>query len=190
MSSSPRCAPVMFWECNSVGRGLATVQLQLDPVVGRGLQLQLRTACWWCSWKTSCAGAVAGGRRQNCSRELQGPTPCRRLLQPPDLLVEGWGGVQPGQTHCTATARQIWGTQLRSLSRLRLKVFKVFKVFQSGLEVATGSRLLLHLYEKTTFHFRRFKRATVDLINLDQLRRESYVLRRAPVGSRELPLKI
>ena len=105
---------------------------------GRGLlqlQLDLRTPCR-CSWTLL--------RRSSCRREeakLQERAAAARLLQPPALLAEGWGGVQPGQTRCTTTGRQS-SQPTFAVSAHRLKVRRSRKVFQSGLGVAAGSGLL------------------------------------------------
>ena len=106
---------------------------------GRGLlqlQLDLRTPRCQCSWTLL--------RRSSCRREeakLQEGAAAARLLQPPVLLAEGWGGVQPGQTRCTTTGRQS-SQPTFAVSAHRLKVRRSRKVFQSGLWVAAGSGLL------------------------------------------------
>ena len=119
MSSFLRCAPVMFWECSFDGRGL---QLQL--------QSDLRTPCSWTLLRSS-----------SCKREeaeLQQGTaagsPCTWLLQPPAILAEGWGGVQPGQTRCTTTGRQYSEPTFAVSAKASqgLKVLKSFSVWSRG----------------------------------------------------------
>ena len=81
------------------------------------------------------------------------------LLQPPALLAEGWGGVQPGQTRCTTTGRQSWNPPSQSLSPHRLKVSRSGKVFTSGLlrllqcQGCCSQRKVASSEEKTTLHF-------------------------------------
>ena len=136
-----------------------------------GLQLQLyrlgnahtRLAAGWC--RLHCAGAAAGGRRENCSRSLQLSTPQVASCELLPSCQPGEGGTAwPDLLHHHRSA--ISRTHLRSLTHWQpSQGVKVSKVFQSGFletvasAAGSGSGLVLqqwldfHSYKKTTFHY-------------------------------------
>ena len=135
-----------------------------------GLQLQLyrlgnahtRLAAGWC--RLHCAGAAAGGRRENCSRSLQLSTPqvascellpsCQpgeggySLARPPAPPQVGNIENPPSQSH-----------SLAAVSRCQGQVFQSAFLETVATAAGSGSGLVLqqwldfHFYKKTTFHY-------------------------------------